>query len=720
MTPTPPDQPSQDDALELESHDTTRSEEDEEELPEAIILPEHTAEELFARSTSLGTTSSDIVPIDVDLDEPEPGAAVNKRRVRPLPAEGGSRRQSLGRVELTSRAPNAPAATPQDLVTSRIRELERENKGMDEQLQGLRRSLQQREAQLAQLGLADDAPPPDLLDLQRYIAELFFSAQRAVELEERLAQGGAAAPDPHSPALLQLQRDLELLQRDHEQLQRDLQRARSSQQEAEVRLEATKQARDNALERVQQHKAQLDMLQERLAALQREQRGAAEAQQEDTSQRAALEKERDDLRAQHKQQREQITRLTIALQEQTQRQEDLEAVLARLQNAQEDEERSRDELEALRRQQEEATTQIEALLQGMEGYEQQLRQAREDAEGLQALAEALQRNIEEGEHERAEAERARAEAERAVEEAQNELKNARLQLHGALAEAEQLRAQLEEALLLGETLQAQIFDAQQSEAAAQEQLQSAQDELDTLRGTVAHAEQLHAEHDELARAYEELQRAHFERGAQVVDALKESEQLRSHAEQADAELNQLQRAHAVELQARDAELEQLHGVLERIRAERDQLLTERDQLRAERDQLQADAQAASNATSQLPPGVLSIHVPADKRRSDPVLLAAQSVPQDVRDEIDTLLGLDAPRGGATKDPLAALRERGWLHKRPKVDYTRTGGLDHRAGFLLTQVDGEVTVEDLIDLSGLHVRDAAGLVLDLIEAGTLCV
>jgi hypothetical protein len=46
------------------------------------------------------------------------------------------------------------------------------------------------------------------------------------------------------------------------------------------------------------------------------------------------------------------------------------------------------------------------------------------------------------------------------------------------------------------------------------------------------------------------------------------------------------------------------------------------------------------------------------------------------------------------------------------------GLDHRAGFLLSMVDGTTTVEEIVDLSGMPEHEALRLLAELIDGGTV--
>ena len=77
-----------------------------------------------------------------------------------------------------------------------------------------------------------------------------------------------------------------------------------------------------------------------------------------------------------------------------------------------------------------------------------------------------------------------------------------------------------------------------------------------------------------------------------------------------------------------------------------------------------------------------------------------------------------PTASAHPDPLAYLNAKGLMGQKPKVNFAKADGVDHRAAFLLTQVDGDLTIEDLIDLSGMGTEVAAALVVDLVERGAL--
>jgi hypothetical protein len=65
-------------------------------------------------------------------------------------------------------------------------------------------------------------------------------------------------------------------------------------------------------------------------------------------------------------------------------------------------------------------------------------------------------------------------------------------------------------------------------------------------------------------------------------------------------------------------------------------------------------------------------------------------------------------GGAARVPKVAIAgsEVRWL------------GLDHRAGFLLSRVDGRSSIDDIVDLSGMARHEALKLLVELVDAGAL--
>ena len=67
-------------------------------------------------------------------------------------------------------------------------------------------------------------------------------------------------------------------------------------------------------------------------------------------------------------------------------------------------------------------------------------------------------------------------------------------------------------------------------------------------------------------------------------------------------------------------------------------------------------------------------------------------------------------GGASKIPQIAVAgsEVRWL------------GLDHRAGFILSRVDGHSSIDELVDLSGMARHEALKILVELIDAGALSI
>lgn len=66
---------------------------------------------------------------------------------------------------------------------------------------------------------------------------------------------------------------------------------------------------------------------------------------------------------------------------------------------------------------------------------------------------------------------------------------------------------------------------------------------------------------------------------------------------------------------------------------------------------------------------------------------------------------------------------GPLDRRPALavedEEVRWLGLDHRAGFLLSRVDGAHTLEELIDISSMQRLDALRTLVELLEMGAIC-
>ena len=72
------------------------------------------------------------------------------------------------------------------------------------------------------------------------------------------------------------------------------------------------------------------------------------------------------------------------------------------------------------------------------------------------------------------------------------------------------------------------------------------------------------------------------------------------------------------------------------------------------------------------------------------------------------------------DPADRLARLGGPAAIPQLARTDLGAarLDHRAGFLLTFIDGAATLDDLLDSTGLPRQDVLAIVEDLVAAGVL--
>jgi hypothetical protein len=97
---------------------------------------------------------------------------------------------------------------------------------------------------------------------------------------------------------------------------------------------------------------------------------------------------------------------------------------------------------------------------------------------------------------------------------------------------------------------------------------------------------------------------------------------------------------------------------------------------------------------------------------------------------ELLLGR-APDDVSIQECAAACRERleqiytsrvGSLARAPTVSVRDTDirwlGLDHRAGFLLSRVDGKATLEEILDVSGMPRLEALRTLVELYEAGAI--
>ncbi len=91
---------------------------------------------------------------------------------------------------------------------------------------------------------------------------------------------------------------------------------------------------------------------------------------------------------------------------------------------------------------------------------------------------------------------------------------------------------------------------------------------------------------------------------------------------------------------------------------------------------------------------------------DPLHAEAQRCAASCRERLSAMHL--ARLGGAQRVPQIAVAgsEVRWL------------GLDHRAGFILSRVDGRTSVDELVDLSGMPRHEALKLLVELVDAGAL--
>lgn len=91
---------------------------------------------------------------------------------------------------------------------------------------------------------------------------------------------------------------------------------------------------------------------------------------------------------------------------------------------------------------------------------------------------------------------------------------------------------------------------------------------------------------------------------------------------------------------------------------------------------------------------------------NPDHLEAQQISAASRERLVQLYG--SRLGALSRAPVLAVdgAEVRWL------------GLDHRAGFLLSRVDGTHTIEDLLDLSGMSRLEALKILVELVDMGAI--
>ena len=59
------------------------------------------------------------------------------------------------------------------------------------------------------------------------------------------------------------------------------------------------------------------------------------------------------------------------------------------------------------------------------------------------------------------------------------------------------------------------------------------------------------------------------------------------------------------------------------------------------------------------------------------------------------------------------------HAMPREQVTAMS-LDHRAGFLLSRIDGRTSIEELLDVSGMPAAEALGILFDLLRRGVIAI
>jgi hypothetical protein len=81
----------------------------------------------------------------------------------------------------------------------------------------------------------------------------------------------------------------------------------------------------------------------------------------------------------------------------------------------------------------------------------------------------------------------------------------------------------------------------------------------------------------------------------------------------------------------------------------------------------------------------------------------------------------SPPSAARETESALLQRLGPVTRVPRVvSGAAKGNLDHRAGFLLTFVDGMSPIEDILDASGLPRLDVLEVLADLLAKGVIAV
>jgi len=110
----------------------------------------------------------------------------------------------------------------------------------------------------------------------------------------------------------------------------------------------------------------------------------------------------------------------------------------------------------------------------------------------------------------------------------------------------------------------------------------------------------------------------------------------------------------------------------------------------------------------------------------PISTKSAAIERGSRETTPLPVSAEAARAPTRPAPVesddALLARLGGPRKIPKVAVATAKvvalGLDHRAGFVLSLVDGGSSVEDLLDVSGMPRRDALRILCDLVERGAI--
>jgi hypothetical protein len=111
--------------------------------------------------------------------------------------------------------------------------------------------------------------------------------------------------------------------------------------------------------------------------------------------------------------------------------------------------------------------------------------------------------------------------------------------------------------------------------------------------------------------------------------------------------------------------------------------------------------------------------------SDARVVSAEPVPADEEVSTDPQLQLHSEMRLATRPTMGAMGDEAWarlVSGSPVVvqsaEQIKRLPLDHRAGFVLSLMDGSIDLETLIDLSMMAPEEALRLVRDLFESGVI--